>query len=217
MTPGRPIRVVLASRFDPEATDIVKLWGNDACLLSVDDLSSSGWVHRPGRPSRSRAVVDGSVVPYAGIGGVWALMTVVSPLELGHIVPGDRAYVASEMTAFIRAFLGGLPGRVLNRDAVPGTRWWTDDLWRWQASKLGFPSGDPLSSDDSVLESVTAIGGRAVGPRRLARVGTGLAAAFGLDLLTTWFRGERLVAASPRPPFDYAIVREVGRFLSTRR
>jgi hypothetical protein len=216
LTEARPVLVVLGSRFDPDCNDIVRLLGDDARLMTVDDLSSSGWVHRPGQPSSSRAVVDSSVVEYARIAGLWPLMSVVSPLELGRIVQRDREYVASEMTAFIRAFLADVPGRVLNRGAKANTRLWSDDIWRWQAKRLGFHSSDTGSVDEPGLQSATVIGERVIGPKKLASIASELAAALGLDLITIWFNGLRLVSASPRPPAEPAIVHEIGRFLSAR-
>jgi hypothetical protein len=215
LTASGGLRLVVASRFDLDAIRAVSSWGADAAVLSPDDLSSSGWIHRPGRPDLSRAMVGGRSVPYAQIGGIWALLDAVSPSELGHIVPGDRGYVASEMTGFLRAFLAALPGRVVNREALRSVKWWTDEVWRWQAERLGFGCGDPPTAIESGLRQVTVVGRRALGSRDPEGIAAGLAAGLGLDLLAVRLRGNLIVAASTRPPFNPAVVREIGRYLST--
>jgi hypothetical protein len=136
--------VVLASTHDHTAREIVKSWGFSRAALCVPaDLSQPGWCHRVGAPEASRAVVGGRVVPAAAISGVLTRLWHVPAQELAHIALSDRPYVATEMTAFLTAFLSDLPGTVLNKPAAstlsgPG---WRREQWVRAASRAGIPVG----------------------------------------------------------------------------
>ena len=109
-------------------------------ILTCEDLSAPGWRHRLG--GASTAVIGGETVPAAGIRGVLIRRSHMLEWEPEHIVPGDRAYVAAEMTAFLRSWLSGLGCPVLNRPAPtclsgPG---WCREQWVQTAARLGIPA-----------------------------------------------------------------------------
>jgi len=60
-------------------------------------------------------VVEGECGPVASILGLVTLLSGVSLDELPHVALVDREYVASEMTAFLLAWLSSLGSRVVNR------------------------------------------------------------------------------------------------------
>jgi hypothetical protein len=108
--------VVVASHYDEAARSLVDRWANqEARLLTCEDLSIVGWQHSvsgkggetPSLPD-SAAVVDGQVVAVEEISGVLTRLPCVFEQELLHIVPDDRAYIASEMNAFLISWLSEL-------------------------------------------------------------------------------------------------------------
>ncbi len=134
--------IVLASGHDASAASLVRRWrGHHARLLSPTDLSQPGWHWQPGAPSLSTLVLEGDVVPASSIRGCVSLLSAVSPAELRHIDPSDRDYIASEMTAFLLAWLSSLPGRLVNRPTplcLTGPRL-PIERWRMLASRVGLP------------------------------------------------------------------------------
>src|SRR5437899_8192349 len=110
-----PMIVIVANRQDEVAAWLADRWQSSGpVLLTSADLSASGWRHYLPPSRRSRAMIAArSVVPEA-ITGVLTRIPCVYEQELGHIVPEDRSYVASEMTAFLLAWLSSLTCPVLN-------------------------------------------------------------------------------------------------------
>jgi hypothetical protein len=136
--------VVVASPGDAGARGLVERWRAwDAGLLTADDLSTVGWRYQPGESSAaSAAVVGGRVVDAGTMRGVLTRMPCVVPDDLPHVIPEDRGYVASEMTAFLTAWLTDLPGPVLNRPS-PGSLagpCWTRERWIRLAGQIGIPA-----------------------------------------------------------------------------
>jgi hypothetical protein len=88
------------------------------------------------------AVIDGHKVAVDTIAGVLTRIPCVYEHELGHIMPADRAYVASEMTAFLFAWLSGLSCPVLNRPTANclGGPNWRRERWVRLATSLGIPA-----------------------------------------------------------------------------
>lgn len=176
--------VVLASRFDASAARLAERWrDHGARLLTPEGLSVRGWCHESGALDRSMAVLQGEGVPLRLIDGVLTRLPGVSEDELPHIVPGERAYVSSEMTAFLVAWLSSLGGRVLNRP-TPACLWgpnWGMEQWAHEAARAGFQirpvrrlarafgrtemnvdleGAEPAQAD---LHRVTLVGGRLFG------------------------------------------------------
>ena len=86
-----------------------------ARLLTCEGLSRPGWIFHATTPERSWIVIDDERLPVSAVRGVVSLLPGVSTAELPHIAPGERDYIASEMTAFLLAWLYSLPCPVLNR------------------------------------------------------------------------------------------------------
>jgi hypothetical protein len=89
----------------------------------------------------STAVVDGQVVAVEEISGVLIRLPYVFEQELLHIVPGDRAYVAAEMQAFLISWLSRLKCPVLNRPTpsyLLGPNW-RPQQWVYTAAQVGIP------------------------------------------------------------------------------
>ncbi len=216
MTDG-PV-VVLASEADAEARTLpARLPGLDLRLLTPADLSRPGWEFRPGRGA-GIAVVDGEAIstPPAA---VLVRLPWVAEHDLPHIDAGDRSYVASEMTAFLLAWLSALPCPVLNRPSTTclAGPLWRPERWAILAAAVGLSvvpvqrsaggdstSPEPLPPADPVV--VTVVGNRCLGPadqtgasrlQRLARLA-------GAEVLTVSLDeagpgGARFLAASPWP------------------
>jgi hypothetical protein len=208
------VLVVVASRLDEGAEKLVARCA-DARVLTCEDLSVAGWRHHPGDPTISTAVIGGEVVPAAGIGGVLIRRARVLEWELDHMVPQDRAYVAAEMTAFLRSWLSDLTCPVLNRPTPnclsgPG---WCREQWVRVAARLGVPfrpvrwrvgSTAEIPGDEPVV-TATVVGGRCLGATDRASAGWALrlARAAGVDLLDVHFgeagTGLELLGADPWP------------------
>ena len=204
--------VVVGSRLD-EGADMLADRGGDVRVLTCEDLSVAGWRHFPGAPGSSTVVVGGEVVCAAGIGGVLTRRPRVFEWEPGHIVPGDRAYVATEMTAFLRSWLSGLGCPVLNRPvstSLSGPGWCREE-WIRAAARLGIPVRPARWSigsrvtvpEDEPSFTVTVVGERYLGAADRASAGWALdlARASGVELLAVRFAeadtGIELLDADP--------------------
>jgi hypothetical protein len=207
--------VVVASRWDEAARTLVERWeAHGAELLTVKDLSRAGWRHYPMAPDRSRAVIGGRVVATGDICGVLTRLPAVTEQELSAIVAEDRAYAASEMTAFLTYWLSTLKCPVLNQPSASclcGTSW-RSEQWTLMASRLGLPvtprhrytpsfregksavvDEPPFSFTESHAGAVqmTVVGDLCIGAgdENLARQARLLATAAGVDLLAVLFSG----------------------------
>ncbi len=152
--------VVLAGRDDGAARRLVEGWPGEAGLLTCRDLCRRGWCHAPGR-SGGTAVIDGRTVPAEAIEGVLVRLPCAFEWELGVIAAADRGYVASEMTAFLSAWLSELPCPVFNRPSpihLMGPSW-SDEGWRHAAARLGIRTA--RSGVEGTL-TVTVVTGRVV-------------------------------------------------------
>ena len=82
--------------------------------MTPDDLSVPGWHFEVGA-DRGRAVIGGQAMDTDLIRAVITRIAAVRPSDIAHtIAPEDREYAASEMTAFLAAWLASLNARVLN-------------------------------------------------------------------------------------------------------
>ena len=204
--------IVVASRLDEGAAELARR-RDDVRVLSCEDLSVAGWRHGPGASESSTAVVGGEVIPAAEIEGVLVRRSRVLNWETGHVVPGDRAYAAAEMTAFLRSWLSGLGCPVLNRPSAtclsgPG---WCREEWVRAAARLGMPvrkvrwsigSRDDLPEDEPAF-TATVVGERCLGGlnRESSGWATRLARVARVDLLAVRFgeaeAGLELLDADP--------------------
>lgn len=105
--------LVLATGEDASAQMLVDRLGEVAVAVRPQDLSRPGWTYartpglRTGVSPRGRFRAD-------RLSGVVSLISAVQSFDLTHVKAGDREYVAAEMTAFLRAWLTGLPCPVVN-------------------------------------------------------------------------------------------------------
>ena len=230
--------VVVGSRHDPGACEIVQQWERwGAALLSCEDLSASGWRYSPSDHAASRAVVSGQVIPDAAIRGVLVRRPWILQQELTWIAAADREFVAAEMSAFLLAWLSQLPCPVLNRprgSSLCGPNW-QPQQWAHMAANVGFPvepsrwqvppsaRAKVEETSDRALQSVEAV---VVGDRCLGDVNDdqaanakNLAAAAGVALLAVFFGHangrSRFVAANAMPDLkDSRVADAVREYLS---
>jgi hypothetical protein len=204
------VLVVVASRLDEGARTLADRW-TEVRVLTCEDLSVAGWRHRLG--GTSTAVVGGEMVTATEIEGVLTRRSRVLEWELDHIVPGDRAYVAAEMTAFLRSWLSGLGCPVLNKPVTtclsgPG---WCREQWVFTAVRLGIPArpvrwrlGGSADAPEAAF-TATVVGDRCLGAADSASAAWALrlARAAGVDLLAARFgeaeAGFELLGADPWP------------------
>ena len=213
--------VIVASRHDKAAEALVANWaahGHGVSLLTPEDLSVVGWRHylssidgEVGEENSSlspSAVVSGRAMSTAGaialdqITGVLTRLPSIFEQELLHIVPEDRAYVATEMNAFLIAWLSSLKCPVLNKPTptyLLGPAWRTEQ-WVYAAAQLGIPvrpvrrqSSMSANVCPQVLEKpsvkVTVVGDRCLGEvqKTLASHARRIADVAQVDLLTVHF------------------------------
>jgi hypothetical protein len=218
--------VIVANQGDESARLLAARWSEyGALLLSPRDLSTSGWLYNPIATEANAAVIGRRLICSSEITGVLTRLPWVSQYELTHIVPDDRAYVASEMNAFLLALLDGLACPLLNRPTPaclsgPG---WRNEQWVHCAARLRIPvcpvrrqtgrlEGLPPAGSGSASKIVTVVGHRCFGDAgaTLADRARQLAAAAGVDLLAVHFQdvnGEfRLLNADFWPDINSADV-----------
>ena len=169
--------VVVGRTEDEGAQALVRRWGSlGAGLLTPRDLSCAGWAHQPESPSEGSAVVGGRPTPASEITGVVTTLETVAVSDVLHIVPADRAYVLTEMQAFLCAWLATIPCPVLNRPSpasLAGCGWQREE-WALAAHALGIPTL----------------------PVKAGANGNGAGAA--PEMTVTWVGTETLDAPSPR-------------------
>jgi hypothetical protein len=139
----------------------------------------------------------------------------IEPDDLQHIAERDRPYVAAEMTAFLLAWLSGLPCPVLNRPTPQclGGPAFRREQWVHLASRLSIPRAPfrrdtrqitATLGDDSGCE-LTVVGNSCFGDAdwTLMTSAQRLAAKSGAVLLSVKFTGStadsEFVDASPWP------------------
>ena len=134
--------VVLAYRHDAAARALVERWrtaGECCALLTCEDFARPGWVYVAGNPAAGSADIDGQVIATSDIRAVVIRMPAVGEAELGHLHQDDRRYAASEIQAFLLAWLSSLPCPVLNRPSPSnlGGPWWSLGQWVQRSRRLG--------------------------------------------------------------------------------
>jgi hypothetical protein len=107
----------------------------------IGDLSRIGWRFSGGSPEKATAFASGRVIETRRIAVVLCRIALVTSEDLVTVHPEDRAYAASEMTAFLRAWLMQFQGVRCNEPtwmslAGPG---WHPQQWIWIVSRLGVP------------------------------------------------------------------------------
>lgn len=226
--------VVVANLQDKVAAWLVDRWRpQGAVLLTCADLSASGWRYCFPASQPSQVNAGGKVIASPEITGVLTRMPCVYEQELGHIVAGDRPYVASEMTAFLLAWLSSLTCPVLNRPVpacLAGPNW-RSEQWIALAAKLDIPerpvhrsaSGNSSSLNPESLCEVIVVGERCFGDAapQLFDYACLLAQAARVDLLAVYFAGpapgSALVDASVWPDLAHPQLADAALELLLRR
>jgi hypothetical protein len=195
---------ILASRLDGEARDLRTEWsGSGAALLSAEDLISPGWDFRPEDPASGTAVIEGRRVKVSQLRAVLTRRPAVLAEELAGIAPAERAYVGTEINAFLVAWLHALPCLVLN---PPTTRSlsgpaWDDWHWRVAAARAGI---ECAAAGGVEAHTVVVCGEECwfAATERQASIARRLAQIAGVELLSVCFAGDRLCGASVAPPLQ---------------
>jgi hypothetical protein len=130
--------VVVGSSHDSVATDLVASWPQ-AALCSAEDLVSPGWVWRHGQPASRTWIVDKKEVSDDRVTGVFVRRASVYAEELMTTHPDDRAYLASEIHAFLVFVLASTSARVVNpiNEGAFGEAALRPHRWIHLASQLG--------------------------------------------------------------------------------
>ena len=193
---------VLASRYDELARELVSQWeAQGAALLTCGDLSTAGWCHYVGSPGLSTAVIAGRRVAAGEITGVLTRMAFLAEQELVDIVPSDRAYAASEMTAFLLSWLSNLTCPVLNPPTPTSLcgPYWRSEQWNSIAKTAGMRvhpatrrvslGAQPMPPVPPSLAMVTIVGTQCLGDadEKLVQQAKALARIAGVDFLSVQF------------------------------
>jgi len=200
--------LVVANADDAVASAFVRRYERQgARLLRPGDLSQSGWRYelREGVEPSFQAVVAGRVCRETQLAGVIIRLASVTLLDLPHINPADRTYVALELYAFLVAWLHTLRCPVLNRPTPTclAGEWWSPQTWIHRACRLGIPvvrsewcvgrglrtkAIQPVTGKPSTT-SITVVGPQTIGRAapRVVQYARRLAQAAELDLVTVHF------------------------------
>jgi hypothetical protein len=153
--------VVLGSSFDEEPFRLAQIWSShESAVVTPAHLSRPGWRLRLGRPGDAQAVIGDRAVRADELDAVVNLLPWITVHELPHIVEEDREYVASEMGAFLLAWLCQLECPVLDRPSgmsLAGCGRWPHE-WRALAKRLNMAVNP--SWPGSTFE-ITVVAGRA--------------------------------------------------------
>jgi hypothetical protein len=196
------MHLVLASKLDSQASELVEKWkGCGVALVTPEDFCSEGWRLEVAPRPLASAVVGGQIIDASEIQSVLTLLPVVYPIELRCIVEEDRAYVASEITAFLMAWLALLPGRVFNPPLPPSLSGPTWGLVRWRefAKNLGVSVADSASARETSCVTVLCKGALGTDDSKVKDEALKLANAAGISVGSFRFAGSDFYAASTRP------------------
>lgn len=208
------ILAVLAREHDTAVfSSLSRIWPGEILQISCKDLSTPGWHHRVHNPAEGCLVAGGKSVPVGAIGGLVVRIGWIVERDIPWVVEGDRPYMASEMNAFLMAFLHALPCRVANApsNACLAGPSWRQAQWTHQAMSVGlnihesamrFPM---IWSEGLTGIDVVVIGDRWFGPvdESVGRKSAQLAASAGVDMLVLHFvdspEGQAFQFAHPWP------------------
>jgi len=182
--------LVVASSVDRIASEFVRQAGNGATLLTPASLSRRGW--RLTVPEREPpvAVVDSESIPSSEISAVVIRLPHISEAELPHISAADRSYVASEMQAFLFAFLSSLRCPMVNRPTpvcLAGPNW-RQAQWVKAARCNGLVAG---ANTVQTPRAVSVVGDECFGASDpwLKKAACHLARSAGVQMLRIWYAG----------------------------
>lgn len=204
---------VIGSELDAAAGSLVKAWaGSDAVLLSAQDLCSRGWVFHTRGDDGGMFVAGGLPRPTAALRGVLVRRPAVVAEELPWIAAEDRQYVATEINAFLVAWLASLACPVLNRPtptSLCGPAW-SQTYWQVAAARAGVDWAEPGEAGEAgTVREIVFCGGLHQGraSRQQCRAAARLAAASGTALLGLRFAGDAVAAVTLQPRLEDPAVR----------
>lgn len=172
-----------------------------ARVVTPSDLSTPHWRYGTWNEAENQIVASGQVISQEAVTAVLTLLPGVAPLELAHIVPEDREYVAAEMHAFLFYWLNELECPIFNRPqygTLTGPAW-TAERWCWAAQAAGLSGQHRFIHEEDVIVSV--IRDRVIGTEDpILRSGVrSLAALAEVTILTTFFSHGQFIYAHPIP------------------
>jgi hypothetical protein len=145
-------------------------------VLEPSGLSAPGWAHDPDMPREDRLVVDGEICPARRLTAVITALDAVAPSDLPHVRAGDRYFVASEMTAFLRSWLQTVACPVLDPPTALALSGAAGDraVWSRATALLAVPDRQANAVPVMRTRAVTVIAGRVVGPAPAPAAATAL-------------------------------------------
>jgi hypothetical protein len=212
--------LVLASAVDLEATRFVQAWhGPEVHLLTPVDLSTAQWFHAIQRSGTNRFGLGGRSYETEVIQAVLVLLPGIRGVDLGQIVPEDRAYVAAEMNAFLFFWLNDLTCSIINRPqagSLMGPTWGLE-RWRWEARAVGLTLCTHVP-DSEGLKSLSVVGEQVYGTddSNLQRAAVQLARSANTLLLTILLVNDQFLYAHTRPQLNNERIATAVRALIER-
>lgn len=219
--------VVVGSRHDSVATDLVALWPR-AALCSAEDLVLPGWVWRHGQPASRTWIVDTRPVRDEEVTGVFIRRSAVYAEELVTTHPADRAYLATEAHAFLTFVLATTSARVVNPviDGAFGEEALRPERWTAVASEVGISvrsarvASEPRRRTRYRAYEVEVVGGEVFGdgPAQILEGARCLTNVLGVVWGALLFdaRNRLITVTGARRPSDAAAV-ALGRLLEAWR
>lgn len=219
--------VVVGSSHDSVATDLVALWPQ-AALCSAEDLVSPRWVWRHRQPASRTWVVEGKQISDDHVTGVFVNRASVYAEELMTTHPDDRAFLASEIHAFLVFVLATTSARVVNpiNEGAFGEPALRPHRWTQLALQLGIPLRPLRVTSESRRPTryrtftVEVVGDEVFGdaPRSLHESARRLAGALeiGWGVFVFDSRKRLVTVTTARRPSEVAAA-ALGRLLETKR
>jgi hypothetical protein len=212
--------LILASAADLEAARFVQEWQRpEVHLLTPADLSTAHWFHAMPRSGTNRFGVGDKPYDTDAIRAVLVLLPGIREVDLGQIVPEDRAYVAAEMNAFLFFWLNDLTCSVINRPqagSLMGPAWGLE-RWRWEARAVGLPLCARVP-DSEGLKTISVVGEQTFGTDddHLQKAAMRLTRSANTLLLTLVLVNDQFLYAHTRPQLNDKRVAEAVRTLMQR-
>jgi hypothetical protein len=140
---------------------------NGVSVLEPAGLSAPGWAHDPEDPVGSRALIDCKVTSASDLTAVITALDEVAPGDIPHIRAADRAFVAAEMTAFLRGWLTTLACPVVDPPTTLALSGRAADraVWSAAAASAGVSQQLAFPVPGTRVITVNVVAGQIVGPQ----------------------------------------------------